>query len=214
MVDVEQWAEIRRMHKVAGLSIREIARRSGRDRHTVRAALRSEGPPRYRRGPRPSKIDPFKEEIHRLLKDDVALPSKRIREEIEEDGYEGGKTILDDYLREVRPRTGGRPDANPAPEGDVVRDVSRLGARLGVEPGAAGIALAVDHDVVVAGPALPEAGRVVSAGLEVLALDRLGGTSAWNCISQRLATAPPSAFSTASRSPAAASWARTASTVW
>lgn len=76
MVGVEQWAQIRQMHKVQGLSIREIARRSGRDRNTVRAALRSEGPPRYRRGPKPSKLDPFKEEIHRLLKDDAALPGK------------------------------------------------------------------------------------------------------------------------------------------
>jgi transposase len=104
MLDVEQWAEIRRMHKVEGLSIREIARRSGRDRNTVRAALRSEGRPRYRRGPRPSKLDPFKEEIHRLLKGDATLPGKRIRELIAEDGYAGSKTILDDYLREVRPR--------------------------------------------------------------------------------------------------------------
>ena len=28
MLDVEQWAEIRRMHFVEGLSIREIARRT------------------------------------------------------------------------------------------------------------------------------------------------------------------------------------------
>jgi len=104
MVGVEQWAQIRQMHKVQGLSIREIARRTGRDRNTVRAALRSERPPRYRREPRPSKLDPFKEEIHRLLKDDAALPGKRIRELIEEDGYAGSKTILDDYLRDVRPR--------------------------------------------------------------------------------------------------------------
>jgi transposase len=104
MVGVEQWAEIRRMHEVEGLSIREIARRSGRDRNTVRAALRSEGPPRYRRGPRPSKLDPFKDEIHRLLEGEPALPGKRVREKIEEDGYAGSKTILDDYLREVRPR--------------------------------------------------------------------------------------------------------------
>ena len=48
MLDVEQWAEIRRMHEVEGLSIREIARRSGRDRNTVRTALRSVEPPRYR----------------------------------------------------------------------------------------------------------------------------------------------------------------------
>jgi len=38
LVDVEQWAEIRRMHFVAGLSIKEIARRTGRDRNTVRVA--------------------------------------------------------------------------------------------------------------------------------------------------------------------------------
>jgi transposase len=32
------------------------------------------------------------------------MPGTRIRELISELGYEGGKTILDDYLREVRPR--------------------------------------------------------------------------------------------------------------
>jgi hypothetical protein len=105
MLDVEQWAEIRRMHKVDGLSIREIARRTGRDRNTVRAALRSDVPPRYRRGPRPSELDPFKAQIHELLEGDAELPGKRVREEIEEEGYGGGKTILDDYLREVRPRS-------------------------------------------------------------------------------------------------------------
>ena len=103
MVDVEQWAEIRRMHFVAGVSIKEIARRTGRDRNTVRRALRSEGPPRYARQVRPSKLDPFREEIHRLLVEDGQLPGQVIRERLQEVGYRGGKTILDDYLREVRP---------------------------------------------------------------------------------------------------------------
>jgi transposase len=103
VVGVEQWAEIRRMHFVAGLSIKEIARRTGRDRNTVRRALRSEEPPRYERRPRPSKLDPFREEIHRLLGEDGELPGQVIRERITELGYRGGKTILDDYLREVRP---------------------------------------------------------------------------------------------------------------
>jgi hypothetical protein len=35
---------------------------------------------------------------------DPRLPGKRIRELIEELGYRGGKTILDDHLRELRPR--------------------------------------------------------------------------------------------------------------
>jgi transposase len=103
MVRVEEWAEIRRMHFVAGLSIKKIARRTGHSRNTVRKALRSSEPPRYRRPPRASKLDPFRDEIHRQLRADASLPGRRILELIAEQGYDGGKTILDDYLREVRP---------------------------------------------------------------------------------------------------------------
>jgi hypothetical protein len=38
-----------------------------------------------------------------LLRSDPRLPGKRVRELLEQQGYAGGKTILDDYLREVRP---------------------------------------------------------------------------------------------------------------
>jgi len=103
VLDVQRWAEIRRMKEVDGLSIHEIVRRTGHDRNTVRRALRREGPPQYRRPRRPSKLDPFKDEIQRLLQDDPRIPGKRIRELIEALGYDGGKTILDDHLREVRP---------------------------------------------------------------------------------------------------------------
>jgi transposase len=103
VLDVRRWAEIRRMREVDGLSIHEIVRRTGHDRNTVRRALRREGPPRYERPPRPSKLDRFKDEIQRLLQEDPRLPGKRVRELIEALGYDGGKTILDDYLREVRP---------------------------------------------------------------------------------------------------------------
>jgi transposase len=103
LVGVEQWAEIRRMHFVAGVSIKEIARRTGRDRNTVRRALRASAPPRYERAPAGSKLDPFKDEIHRLLRADPRLSGQRIRELIAPLGFVGGKTIVDDYLREVRP---------------------------------------------------------------------------------------------------------------
>jgi hypothetical protein len=59
LVCVEQWAEIRRMHFVERLAIEEIQRRTGRDRKTIRRALRSDERPRYRRPPRLSKLDPF-----------------------------------------------------------------------------------------------------------------------------------------------------------
>ncbi len=103
MVRVEQWAEIRRMHFVGGVSIREIVRRTGRDRNTIRKALRSERPPRYARPQRPSKLEPFREEILSLLRGEPRLPGVRVRELIAPLGYSGSKTILDDYLRQVRP---------------------------------------------------------------------------------------------------------------
>jgi transposase len=49
------------------------------------------------------KLDPFREEIDRLLREDGELPGQVILERLREPGYQGGKTILDDYLREVRP---------------------------------------------------------------------------------------------------------------
>jgi hypothetical protein len=103
VLDVQRWAEIRRMKFVDGLSIHEIVRRTGHDRNTVRRALRRDGPPRYERPPRPSKLDPFKDEIQRLLREDPRIPAKRIRELLEALGYSGGKTILAAYVRELRP---------------------------------------------------------------------------------------------------------------
>jgi hypothetical protein len=41
------------------------------------------------------KLDPFREEIHRLLREDGELPGQVIRERLQEIGYAGGKTILD-----------------------------------------------------------------------------------------------------------------------
>ena len=103
MVGVEQWAELRRQHFVAGKSIKRLARETGLSRNTVRAALRSDEPPVYRRAPAGSLLDPFKDEIHRLLREDAALSGVRVRELLEPLGCRAGKTVVDDYLREVRP---------------------------------------------------------------------------------------------------------------
>jgi hypothetical protein len=43
--------------------------------------------------PSGSKLDPFKDEIHRLLRADPRLPGQRVRELITQVGYGGGKTI-------------------------------------------------------------------------------------------------------------------------
>ena len=58
MLDVERWAELRREHFVRGVAIKELARRTGLSRNTVRAALRSDRPPVFRCPERPSKVGP------------------------------------------------------------------------------------------------------------------------------------------------------------
>ena len=103
MVLVEQWAELRREHFVGGKSIKQLARATGLSRNTVRRALRSETVPSYERAPKAGVLEPFKAEIHRLLKDDPRLPGVRVRELLEPLGCTAGKTVVDDYLREIRP---------------------------------------------------------------------------------------------------------------
>jgi hypothetical protein len=65
---VEQWADVRRLHFVRGLSQREIHRRTGLHRDRIRNAIKSTRPPKSERAPAGSKLDPFKDEIHRLLR--------------------------------------------------------------------------------------------------------------------------------------------------
>ena len=101
---VEEWAEVGRMHRVERLSIREISKRTGLHRKTIRRALAAEEPPKYVRASAGSKLDPFKAWIGEQLRADPAIPSLRLREMALEFGYDGGKTIFDDYVRDVRPR--------------------------------------------------------------------------------------------------------------
>jgi len=102
MINVEDWAEIRRLHKVEKLSKRAIAERLGIHRNTVTRALASDEPARYRRSKRSSKLDPYQAKIHALLSENPQLSGERIFELIQSDGYPGGISILRDYLRQVR----------------------------------------------------------------------------------------------------------------
>jgi len=109
VVRVERWAELRRLHFVGGVSIRELQRRTGLHRKTIRRVLRGNEPPRYLRRVGASKLDPFKEEIQRLLREDPRLPTMRVLELIAELGFDGGKTLVYDYVAQLRPLYAPRP---------------------------------------------------------------------------------------------------------
>ena len=100
MLDVEDWAEIRRLHKAEGLGVKTIARRLGVARNTVRAALRSDAPPKYERTPQGSIVDAVEPEIRRLLKETPDMAATVIAERI---GWTRGMTVLRDRVAELRP---------------------------------------------------------------------------------------------------------------
>ena len=100
MLDVEDWAEIRRLHRAEGLSIKEITRRLGVARNTVRSALRSDSPPMFDRKPRPSAVDAVEPAIRELLEEFPRMPATVIAERI---GWDRSMTVLKDRVRDLRP---------------------------------------------------------------------------------------------------------------
>ncbi len=100
MISVEDWAEIRRLHRAEGLPIRQIAKLKGISRNTVRAAVRSDGPPRYERVPGGSVADGFEPRIRELLRAVPDMPSTVIAERI---GWPYSIRTLSGRVAELRP---------------------------------------------------------------------------------------------------------------
>ena|SRR5215207_4345630 len=82
MINVDEWAEIRRLHFAEGMGIKAIGRRLGVARNTVRSAIRSSDPPRYERPRRCSAVDELEPEIRRLLGEFPEMPATVIAERI------------------------------------------------------------------------------------------------------------------------------------
>jgi transposase len=100
MYRVELYGRVRRACHVEGMSVREAARVFGLDRKTVRKMLVYSAPPGYQRSkpPRRPKLDPF------MVKQ--RHTAKRIFDRLREEyGFDGGYTIVKDYVRERRRRT-------------------------------------------------------------------------------------------------------------
>ena len=74
-MSVEDWAEIHRLHRSEGMPIKSIARVMGVGRNTVRRALAAEGPPKYQRPARGSKVDAVEPQIRELLRAYPRMPA-------------------------------------------------------------------------------------------------------------------------------------------
>ena len=97
---MENWAEIRRLHRSEGISQAGIARTLGISRNTVARALASDRPPKYERVPAGSSVDAVEARVRLLLAEFPTMPATVIAERI---GWDRSLTILKDRIRELRP---------------------------------------------------------------------------------------------------------------
>jgi transposase len=100
VLNVEDWAEIRRLHRAEGVPIKVIARRLGISKNTVRKALASAAPPAYQRAAKGSIVDAVEPQIRALLRDCPTMPATVVAERI---GWTRSLTVLKDRVRQLRP---------------------------------------------------------------------------------------------------------------
>jgi transposase len=100
VLSVEDWAEIRRLHRAEGLPIKMIARVLGVSRNTVRAAIASDAAPRYERRPAGSIVDGVEPRIRELLQAFPTMPATVIAERI---GWTRSIRVLSARVAELRP---------------------------------------------------------------------------------------------------------------
>jgi transposase len=103
MIDYETYCRIHDAHQQKGLNVTQIACALDLDGKTVTKWLAE---PRYRPripAPRTSKLDPYKAQIRQWLE---AHPysAQQVFQRLRQAGFDGGLTIVKDYVATVRPR--------------------------------------------------------------------------------------------------------------
>lgn len=103
MIDYETFVRIQHYHGQEGLSPAQIAEALNLDERTVRKWLAEKQYRPRTPSPRPSKLDPFKADIVRLL-ESHPYTAIQIFHRIREEGFDGGYTIVKEYVHRIRPR--------------------------------------------------------------------------------------------------------------
>jgi transposase len=103
MIDFELFTRIKNYHEQRGLSPAQIGRELHLDPRTVARCLAQNRFLPRKTTKRPSKIDPFKNAIFHML-ETHPYSAIQILQRIREEGFEGGYSILKEYVRKVRPR--------------------------------------------------------------------------------------------------------------
>jgi transposase len=100
VLNVEDWAEIRRLRRAEQMSISQIARVLGVSRNTVRSALAKDHPPKYVRVSAGSAVDVFEPRIRELLQAFPTMPATVIAERV---GWDRSIRVLSGRVAQLRP---------------------------------------------------------------------------------------------------------------
>jgi len=102
MVHVEEWMDVQAMHR-RGMSVSEIARRTGRCRKTIRRYLKNPHrlPEYTRKKVRQSILDPYKDYLLLRMREGV-FNCEKLFDEIRKRGYPGKPTILRCWVKSFR----------------------------------------------------------------------------------------------------------------
>jgi len=102
MIDYELFCKIRHLKEHEGLTAHQIAGELAMDPRTVVKWLAHERFCQRKASVRASKLDPFKNQITRMLQAH-AFTAAQILQRLREQGFAGGYSIVKDYVRSIRP---------------------------------------------------------------------------------------------------------------
>ena len=103
MIDYQRFCQIKHLSQEQGLNVSQIANQLALDPRTVAYWLAQDHFQPRKASKRRSKLDPFKHEIIRML-EKYPYSAAQVMQRISEQGFDGGYSIVKDYVRTVRPR--------------------------------------------------------------------------------------------------------------
>ena len=103
MITYSQFSEINHLASHNGLNPSQIAEKMALNVVTVKKWLKQKHYQARKCPPKPSKLDPFKDEIIKML-ESYNYTAVQVETKLREQGYDGGYTIIKDYVRKIRPK--------------------------------------------------------------------------------------------------------------
>ena len=89
MIDYETFARIKHLHELKGLNAAQIARELCLDERTVKGRLETKQFLPRKSVQRPSKLDPFKDTVVKMV-ESYPYSASQIHQRLKEEGFTGG----------------------------------------------------------------------------------------------------------------------------